>query len=106
MVVGATGWLANDLSEAQLRKLTRTLKVQRSKYRINLEKLIETVAPHLGIQVDLEDFCDPIWNRELNARVNAYLDDRYKSFERLVEDYQECKGEIAKNCDTSLDRGP
>ena len=83
-------------SEAELRKLTRTLKVQRSKYRTNLEKLIKAAAPNLGIQDVSEDFCDPIWHGELNARVKAYLDDRYESFEMVVEDYQECIGEIAK----------
>jgi hypothetical protein len=83
-------------SEAQLRKLIRTLKVQRSKYRTNLEKLIKAAAPDLGIQDVPEDFCDPIWHGELNARAKAYLDDRYESFQVVVEDYQECIREIAK----------
>ena len=83
-------------SEAQIRKLTRTLKVQRSKYRTNLEKLIKAAAPDLGIQEVPEDFCDPIWQGELNSRVKAYLDDTYESFELVVESYQECLEKIAK----------
>lgn len=83
-------------SEAQLRKLIRTLKVQRSKYRSNLEKLIKAAAPDIGIQDVPEDFYNPIWHGELNARAKAYLDDRYESFQAVVEEYQECIREIAK----------
>lgn len=83
-------------SEAQLRKLIRTLKVQRSKYRSNLEKLIKAAAPDNGIQDVPEDFCDPIWHGELNDRAKAYLGDRYESFQVVVEEYQECIREIAK----------
>jgi hypothetical protein len=82
-------------SESQLRKLIRTLMVQRTKYRTNLEKLIKAAAPDLGLQEIAEDFSDPIWHGELNARAKFYLGDRYESFNIVAEDYQEYLKEIA-----------
>lgn len=83
-------------SEAQLNKLIRTLKVQRSKYRTNLEKLIKATAPDLGIQDIPEDFTDQVWRGELNTRAKVYLGVRYDSFQDVVEDYQDYMKEIAR----------
>lgn len=81
--------------ESQLTQLILSLRIQHTKFKLNLQKLLRAAAPDYNIRDIPDDHTSFLWQGDLATRVEKYLDASFTAFREVVADYEACLKKIA-----------